>query len=47
MILTILILIAVVLTFRLLGWITRVWLKVFAFGVIAVLTLIAFAAMLL
>ena len=40
-------LIAVVLTFKVLGWITRVWLKVFAFGVIAVIALIAFGAMLL
>ena len=47
MIMTILLFIAVVLTFRLLGWITKVWLKVFAFGVIAVIALIAFGAIMI
>ncbi len=47
MILTILLIIAAALAFKVLGWITKVWLKVFAFGVFAVIALIAFGAMLL
>ncbi len=45
MILTILFIIAVVLSFKVLAWITRIWLKVFAFGALAVLGLIVFGAM--
>ena len=47
LILTILLIIAIVLTFKVLGWITRIWLKVFAFGALAVIGLIVFGAMLL
>ena len=46
MILVILLVIAVVIAFKILGLLTRAWLKVFAFGVIALIALIVFGAML-
>ncbi len=47
MILVIMLVIAVVIAFKILGLLTRAWLKVFAFGVIALIALIVFGAMLL
>lgn len=42
-ILTILLLAVIVTVFRLLGWITKIWLKLLGFGVIALIILIALA----
>ena len=47
MILMILLIVAVVIAFKILGTLTKAWLKVFAFGVIALIALIVFGAMLL
>ena len=47
MILMILLIIAVVIAFKIIGILTRAWLKVFSFGVIALIALIVLAAMLL
>ncbi len=47
MILMILLIVAVVIAFKILGILTKAWLKVFAFGVIALIALIVFGAMLL
>jgi hypothetical protein len=43
----ILLIVAVVIAFKILGILTKAWLKVFAFGVIALIALIVFGAMLL
>ncbi len=47
MILMILLIVAVVIAFKILGILTKAWLKAFAFGVIALIALIVFGAMLL
>ena len=47
MIRVILLIIAVVIAFKILGLLTRAWLKVFSFGVIALIALVLLAAMLL
>lgn len=47
MILMILLIVAVVIAFKILGILTKAWLKVFVFGVFALIALIVFGAMLL
>ena len=44
--LTILLLAVIVTVFKLLGWLTKIWLKLLGFGIIAVIALTALALML-